>query len=400
MKKLTVQDQESLPTLISQLRGLIEAARGQALRAVDSIQVRNCWEIGQHIVEFEQLGADRAAYGIRLIPRLAESLTAEFGRGFDASNLRYMRLFYLAVPIRDALRHELSLTDYRNLLRVDGEQSRHWYMNEAADQNWSTRALDRKIGTLYYERLLASRDRDPLRQEAAAQIVPLQKTPREFVRDPVLLEFLGLPETGRLLEADLEQALINKLQAFLLELGNDFSFVARQMRVSTETRDFYIDLVFYNYLLKCFVLFDLKAGELADQDIGQMDMYVRIVDDLKLAPDDQPHSRHHPLRRQRCICSALFRPARERTALCQQIKTGAAVRRRTQGRAGKGTTVAGKARKGRKMSDKTQMKITPTTIPDLLIIEPKVFGDARGFFYESFNQKAFNEATGQDVSFV
>ena len=250
--------------------------------------MRTCWEIGQHIVEFEQLGADRAAYGIRLIPRLAESLTVEFGRGFDASNLRYMRLFYLAFPIRDALRHELSWTHYRNLLRVDGEQARHWYMNEAADQNWSTRALDRQIGTLYYERLLASRDRDPVRQEAAAQITPLQKTPREFVRDPVLLEFLGLPETGRLLEADLEQALINKLQAFLLELGKGFAFVARQMRVSTETKDFYIDLVFYNYLLKCFVLFDLKAGELSHQDIGQMDMYVRMVDDLKRAPDDNP----------------------------------------------------------------------------------------------------------------
>ena len=250
--------------------------------------MRTCWEIGRHIVEFEQQGADRAAYGVRLIPRLAESLTGEFGRGFDASNLRYMRLFYLAFPIRDALRHELSWTHYRNLLRVDGEQARHWYMNEAADQNWSTRALDRQIGTLYYERLLASRDRDPVRQEAAAQMAPLQKTPREFVRDPVLLEFLGLPETGRLLEADLEQALINKLQAFLLELGKGFAFVARQMRISTETRDFYIDLVFYNYLLKCFVLFDLKAGELTHQDIGQMDMYVRMVDDLKRAPDDNP----------------------------------------------------------------------------------------------------------------
>lgn len=168
MKKLTVQDQESLPTLISQLRGLIEAARGQVLRFVDSIQVCTCWEIGRHIVEFEQLGADRAAYGVRLIPRLAESLTAEFGRGFDASNLRYMRLFYVAFPIRDALRHELSWTPYRNVLRVDGEQARRWYMNEAADQNWSTRALDRQIGTLYYQRLLSSRERDLVREEAAA----------------------------------------------------------------------------------------------------------------------------------------------------------------------------------------------------------------------------------------
>ena len=280
--------QESLPTLINQLRALIDSARKQALRAVDALQVRTCWEIGRHIVEFEQQGQDRATYGARLIPKLAKSLSAEFGRGFDVSNLRYMRLFYVAFPIRDALRHELSWTHYRTLLRVDGDQARHWYMNEAAAQNWSTRALDRQIGTLYYERLLASRDRDPVRQEAAAQIAPLQKTPREFVRDPVLLEFLGLPETGRLLEVELEEALINKLQAFLLEPGKGFAFVARQMRISTETKDFYIDLVFYNYLLKCFVLFDLKSGELTHQDIGQMDMYVRMVDDLKRAPDDNP----------------------------------------------------------------------------------------------------------------
>ena len=279
---------ESLPALISQLRGLIESARGQALRTVDSIQVRTCWEIGRHIIEFEQQGADRATYGARLIPKLAESLTAEFGKGFDERNLRHMRTFFQGFPIWNAVRTELSWTHYRNLLRVENEQARNWYMDEAANQNWSTRALDRQIGTLYYERLLASRDREPVRNEAAAQIEPLQKTPREFVRDPVLLEFLGLPETGRLLEAELEQALINKLQGFLLELGKGFAFVARQMRISTETKDFYIDLVFYNYLLKCFVLFDLKSGELTHQDIGQMDMYVRMVDDLKRAPDDNP----------------------------------------------------------------------------------------------------------------
>ena len=152
-------------------------------------------------------------------------------------------------------------------------------MNEAASQNWSTRALDRQIGTLYYERLLASGDRQSVQAEAAANLASLQRTPREFVRDPVMLEFLGLTEAGRLLEADLEQALIDKLQAFLLELGKGFAFVARQLRISTESKDFYIDLVFYNYLLKCFVLFDLKAGELTHQDIGQMDMYVRMMDD-------------------------------------------------------------------------------------------------------------------------
>lgn len=276
-----------LQTLVAQLRDLIRDARGRALRAVDAVQVRTCWEIGRHIVEFEQGGAARAEYGKRLLPRLAESLTAEFGRGFDASNLRYMRLFYLAFQICDALRHELSWTHYRTLLRVEDEQARRWYMDEAAAQNWSSRALERQIGTLYYERLLASRDRAHVEAEAQANTSTLL-SPRELVRDPVVLEFLGMPEAGRVLESDLEQALMNHLQSFLLELGKGFAFVARQQRVSTETRDFYVDLVFYNYLLKCFVLFDLKSGELTHQDIGQMDMYVRMYDDLKRGPEDNP----------------------------------------------------------------------------------------------------------------
>ena len=243
--------------------------------------------IGRHIVEFEQGGAARAEYGKRLLPKLAESLTAEFGRGFDASNLRYMRLFYSAFPIRDALRHELSWTHYRILLRVENERARRWYMDETAAQNWSSRALERQIGTLYYERLLASRVREPVEAEAQAKTSVLL-SPRELVRDPVVLEFLGLPESGRVLESDLEQALMNHLQSFLLELGKGFAFVARQQRISMETKDFYIDLVFYNYLLKCFVLFELKSDELAHQDIGQMDMYVRMYDDLKRGAEDNP----------------------------------------------------------------------------------------------------------------
>ena len=274
--------------LLDSLRELIQEARQKVLRAADVIQVQTCWEIGQHIVEYEQGGATRADYGKRLLPSLAETLTAEFGRGFDTTNLRHMRGFFLAFPIRDALRRELSWTHYRTLLRVENEQARQWYLNETAAQGWTTRALERQIGTLYYERLLASSDRAAVEQEAASNIVPLQKSPREFVRDPVMLEFLGMSGTGKLPEADLEQALLENLQAFLLELGKGFAFVARQLRISTESKDFYIDMVFYNYILKCFVLFDLKSGELSHQDIGQMDMYVRIVDDLKRGPDDNP----------------------------------------------------------------------------------------------------------------
>jgi len=161
-------------------------------------------------------------------------------------------------------------------------------MNEAATQNWNTRALDRQIGTLYYERLLASKDRKPVRDEAVEKIAEIQSTPRDFIRDPVMLEFLGLPDTGKLLESTLEDALISNLQSFLLELGKGFAFVARQQRISTETKDYYLDLVFYNYLLKCFVLFDLKTEALTHQDIGQMDMYVRLYDDLRRSPDDGP----------------------------------------------------------------------------------------------------------------
>lgn len=280
--------EQGVPTLLAKLGDLIRQARQRALRAVDTIQVQTCWELGRHIVEFEQGGAARAAYGKRLLPELAKALTAEFGKGFDASNLRYMRLFYQAFPKCDALRHELSWTHYRTLLRVESEMARQWYMNEAATQNWSSRALERQIGTLYYERLLASQDRAAVEQEARTELLPLETNPREFVRDPVLLEFLGLPNAGRLLESDLEQALMSQLQAFLLELGKGFAFVSRQQRISTESKDFYIDLVFYNYLLKCFVIFDLKRGELTHQDIGQMDMYVRMYDDLKRGPDDNP----------------------------------------------------------------------------------------------------------------
>jgi len=274
--------------LLTNLGESIRGGRQRALRAVDVVQVQTCWEVGRHIVEFEQGGETRAVYGQRLLPTLADALTAQFGKGFDERNLRNMRAFYVAFPIRNALRTELSWTHYRLLLRLDNPKARQWYADEAASQNWSTRALERQMGTLYYERLLATTDRQAVMSEATANVQGLDATPREFVRDPVMLEFLGLPDAGRLLETDLEQALMNQIQAFLLELGKGFAFVARQQRISTETKDFYVDLVFYNYLLKCFVIFDLKRGELTHQDIGQMDMYVRMYDDLKRGPDDNP----------------------------------------------------------------------------------------------------------------
>jgi len=277
-----------IPPLLNALRDVIAQARQKVLRAADTAQVQTYWQIGRHIVEFEQGGAARAAYGKSLLTALSETLTREFGKGFDASNLRYMRLFYQAFPIRDALRHELSWTHYRLLLRVDSPDAVKWYLREASEQNWSTRVLERQIGSLYYERLLSSKDKTGMLAEGAALEPASSQTARDFVRDPVLLEFLGLPETGRLLEEELESALMDKLQQFLLELGKGFAFVARQQRISTETQDFYIDLVFYNYLLKCFVLVDLKTGHLSHQDIGQMDMYVRLYDDLRRGEGNNP----------------------------------------------------------------------------------------------------------------
>ena len=285
---LPVPCDSDLAPLLGSLGELIRQARQKALRVVDTLHVHTCWHMGRHIIEYEQVGAARAAYGKQLLPTLAKALTLEFGKGFDTSNLRYMRLFYQAFPKCDALRHELSWTHYRTLLRVENDSARQWYMNECAVLNWSTRALERQIGTLYYERLLVSQDRTAVKQEAATNVAPLNKSPREFVRDPVLLEFWGMPTVTGLFETGLEQALIDHLQGFLLELGKGFAFVARQQRISTESKDFYVDLVFYNYLLKCFVIFDLKRGELTHQDIGQMDMYVRLYDDLKRGPEDCP----------------------------------------------------------------------------------------------------------------
>jgi predicted nuclease of restriction endonuclease-like (RecB) superfamily len=286
-----MSDQPELaePTaLLEVLRELISQARQQVLRSVDVVQVQTYWQVGRHIVEFEQGGQDRAAYGKQLLNRLAQSLTLEFGKGFDERNLRNMRAFFQQFPNWNAVRSELSWTHYRLLSRVESPEARAWYVQEAATQNWSTRVLERQIGTLYFERLLSSQDQASLVAEHQQVMNAEAHHARDFVRDPVMLEFLGLPTMGRLLESNLEQALMDKLQQFLLELGKGFAFVARQQRISTETQDFYVDLVFYNFILKCFVLIDLKTGHLSHQDIGQMDMYVRLYDDLRRNENDNP----------------------------------------------------------------------------------------------------------------
>jgi len=273
--------------LLDSVRALLAQSRQNVETTVNSVMLQTYWQIGYLIVEHEQQGQSRAEYGKALLRELSKSLTAEFGKGFDTSNLRYVRLVYLAFPIRDTVCHELSWSHYRTLSRIENEQSRLWYMKEAVEQNWSVRALSRQIGTLYYERLLSSKDKQPVLEEAEQKTKSLALTPRDYLRDPYSFDFLGLPSDS-LLESELEQALINYLQKFLLELGKGFAFVERQQRISTDDGDYYIDLVFYNFHLKCFLLIDLKMHKLTHQDVGQMDMYVRMYEEKKRRLDDNP----------------------------------------------------------------------------------------------------------------
>jgi len=279
---------DSLPLqLVTQLRALLQKSRQQLQQNINTTMVHTYWQVGCLIVEQEQQGNERAAYGKQVLKQLSTVLTAEFGKGFDARNLRNMRSFYQTFPIWNAVRTKLSWTHYRSLIRIENEQARQWYLSEAISQNWSARALDRQISSLYYDRLLSSQDKPSVKQEAQEKTAELAVTQKDFLRDPYIFDFLNLPHQS-LVESEVEQALIDNLQKFLLELGKGFAFVERQQRISTEDQDFYIDLVFYNFKLKCFLLIDLKIGKLNHQDVGQMDTYRRMYDQLKKEPDDNP----------------------------------------------------------------------------------------------------------------
>ena len=283
---MNLQTTTELTQLIHQITEVITQARQHVRQSVNSAMVASYWEIGRLIVEHEQQGQARAAYGQRQLAELSKRLTERLGKGFDVSNLRNMRRFHLAFPIREALPLELSWTHYNVLARVENPSARDWYMQEAISQNWSSRALDRQISVLYYERLLSSKEKALVEAEAQEKTAALAETKKDFLRDPYILDFLNLG--GRFSESDLEQAIIDNLQGFLLELGKGFAFVARQQRVSFAEEDFYIDLVFYNFKLKCFLLVDLKLGRLTHQDMGQMDTYVRLYDEQLKGADDNP----------------------------------------------------------------------------------------------------------------
>jgi len=270
------------------IKSILDEARQNVYRHVNTVMVKAYWNIGRLIIEEEQRGKKRANYGVMLVRDLSIKLTKEFGKGFNERNIFYMKQFYIAFPKLNALRSELSWTHYRLLLRVERAEARDFYSNESAVSNWSTRQLERQIQSFYYERLLASKNKLPVKREAISQAKRLSISPKEQIKDPYILEFLGLREMTSLKESQLEQALIDHLKKFLLELGRGFFFVARQKRISTETQHFYIDLVFYNHILKCFVLVDIKTTKLTHQDIGQMDMYVRLFEEKVKSRGDSP----------------------------------------------------------------------------------------------------------------
>ncbi|MDR0832879.1 MAG: PDDEXK nuclease domain-containing protein [Candidatus Symbiothrix sp.] len=302
-------------TFINEVKTIIQNGQSQAYRAINSAMVETYWNLGKRIVEQEQQGEERAEYGAGLLKRLSAALTKEFGQGFSERSIRQYRQFYQMFSdssIRRTPFAELQNTDnqpntivrtlfaqswqphfqhltwshIQRIMRVSNPEARAYYMKESAENTWSVRTLDRNISTLYYQRLLSSQVKEPVIAEMQEKTKELQNDPLEFIKNPTVMEFLRLPANTGYTESELEHAIIDQMQRFLLELGKGFAFVDRQKLIRTETSDFYIDLVFYNYILKCFVIIELKTNKITHQDIGQLDMYVRMYDDLERREGD------------------------------------------------------------------------------------------------------------------
>jgi predicted nuclease of restriction endonuclease-like (RecB) superfamily len=272
--------------LLLDVKSLIKDASANAIRSVDFHRTVMYWHIGERIFNEEQQGKDRADYGNYLIKYLSEQLQPEFGNSFSFRQLELMRQFYRTFPIANSLRSQLSWTHYRLIIRIYNEDKREYYLAETAKNNWSVRQMERQINTSLYERLLMSNDKESVLAVARNEAIPTN--PSEIIKDPMVLEFLGLKRESAYYEKDLEQAIITNLQDFLLELGNGFSFVARQKRIHIEGDEFYVDLVFYNRLMQCFVLFEIKTHKLSHQDIGQLQMYVNYYDRIEKLEFEKP----------------------------------------------------------------------------------------------------------------
>lgn len=283
---MTQPPNESLENLYIEISSIITKSRNTVYRTANSEMVKAYWNIGKRIVEEEQNGKDRAEYGKTVVKELSERLKS-FGKSFSKRNLWYMVQFYNSFPKVNALSSQLSWTHYRLLLKVSNEETRNFYINETVACNWSTRTLDKQIGNLYYQRMIISKDKVEVKNEITENQVDFLA--KDFIKDPYVLDFLDLKDNTAFRETELEQAIINKLQDFILELGKGFAFVGRQYRLSAGPQDhFYTDLVFYNYILKCFLIIDLKTKKLTHQDIGQMDMYVRYFEDKIRQENDNP----------------------------------------------------------------------------------------------------------------
>ena len=273
-------------SLLNDVREIISAARTQAVRSVDSCRVQMYWHIGRRIFEEEQLGKDRADYGTYLIKNLAKQLEPEYGSGFSVRQLEMCRQFYRLYPIANALRSQLNWTQYRMLIQIEDPDKRLYYELESVNNNWTARETERQINSQLYERLLLSNDKEAVLAVARKERIP--QSPLEIIKDPMYLEFLGLEREAAYYEKDFESAIITHLQHFLLELGQGFTFVARQKRILLEDDEFFADLVFYNRLLRCFVVIELKTGKLTHQDLGQLQMYVNYYDRVEKTAEENP----------------------------------------------------------------------------------------------------------------
>ena len=322
MKQLNKKYNDEDNMLVNDLRSIVSKARSKAFAAVNYSLVERNWRIGQRIVEEEQNGASRAEYGKHVIEVASAALTEEFGKGFSYTNIANYKRFYLTfnnlqilqtvseefnnpiqqtLPAKSSAPHKedkaesaqselrlLPWSHYERLIRVEDKKAREWYAKEAFNEGWSYRTLNRNINTLYYERLLMSTKKQPVVDEMQDKTKAYQQDKLEYIKSPVVLEFLGLPEDTSLAESKLETAIINNLEKFLMEMGKGYALVARQQHIRTEENDYYIDLVFYNYLIKSFILVDLKVNRITYQDVGQMDMYLQMYDKIKKGPDDNP----------------------------------------------------------------------------------------------------------------
>ena len=279
------------PDLLTDARAIIDAAQASAYRAVNVALVYRNWLLGRRIAEEDLGGKDRAEYGKQVVVNLSKQLTMLYGSSFDFTNLYKFIQFYRTFPILDSLCLKsgglLDWSHYRTLLQVGNEDARRWYMEESGSQSWGVRTLQRNISSQYYERTLLSQNKEAVKNEMVRVTAPLQDK-LEFIKNPVVAEFLGLSQRTDFTESDLETCILDNLGKFLMELGKGYVFVARQQHIQTEKADYFIDLVFYNYLLKCFVLIDLKTSKITHQDVGQMDMYVRMYDERKRSEGDNP----------------------------------------------------------------------------------------------------------------